>query len=315
MWKIINKLSSDSNNSNYPSGEEFYEFFYNRSQPELNQNFDYNYEKIAIEHLKIEQNKISLYKTIDSVDLDILNRNFTEDEISCAITKLKRNKTPGHDCIQAEFLKHMKSTFTKDLTLLFNYMIEQKQFPDDWAEGLRNPIFKAGTKSKCTNYRGITILPVFGKVFETVVLGRLEFVSDAFQKNDRFNGGFKKGCRPSDNNFIIQGLVNRQLSLGRKLIVIHVDFSRAFDLINRNILFYKLQLSGYKGRVIDTLFNMYMKTCYRVKHNGKISNSISENIGVNQGGVTSPFLFREYLSDLKTYLDEFTGICIKNEIR
>ena len=94
MWKVINKLSADSNNNNYPSGEEFYEFFYNRSQPELNQNFDYNYEKIAIEHLKIEQNKLSLYKTIDSVDLDILNRNFTEDEISCAITKLKRNKSP-----------------------------------------------------------------------------------------------------------------------------------------------------------------------------------------------------------------------------
>ena len=55
--------------------------------------------------------------------------------------------------------------------------------------------------------------------------------------NDRFNGGFKKGSRTSDNNLIIQGLVQRQLNLGKHLIVIHVDFSSAFDLVNRKIAF------------------------------------------------------------------------------
>ena len=243
-----------------------------------------------------------------------MNRNFSEDETISAIAKLKRNKSPGYDIIPAEFVKHLKTFFAKDLTLIFNYMVENKEFPDDWAEGIRNPIFKSGSKNKCSNYRGITILPVFGKIFETVVLSRLEFVNEAFQKHDRHNGAFKKDSRTSDNNFIIQGLVSRQLSLGRKLIVIHVDFSRAFDNINRNILFYKLKKSGLKGRVIDTLHNMYKKTCYRVKHNGKVSDIIPEDIGVNQGGVTSPFLFREYLADLKSYLDEFTGVCICEEI-
>ena len=131
---------------------------------------------------------------------------------------------------------------------------------------------------------------------------------------DRYNGGFTKGSRTSDNNFIIHGLVQRQLYLGKKLIVVHIDFSRAFDSVNRTILFYKLNKAGFKGRVIETLHDLYSKTSFRVKINGKTSESIQEHIGVNQGSITSPFLFKEYLSDLKAYLDTRSGICIGDEI-
>ena len=98
------------------------------------------------------------------------------------------------------------------------------------------------------------------------------------------------------------------------MIVIHVDFSSAFDLVNRNILFHKLCKSGYRGRVIETLFDLYKKTYYRVKFRGKTSDPVFEYIGVNQGGITSPFLFREYVSDINKYLDEYTGVCMGDEI-
>ena len=51
-----------------------------------------------------------------------------------------------------------------------------------------------------------------------------------------------------------------------------------------------------------------------MKVNGKVSEPIQETIGVNQGSITSPFLFKEYLSDLKSYLDTSTGVCIGDEI-
>ena len=62
------------------------------------------------------------------------------------------------------------------------------------------------------------------------------------------------------------------------------------------------------------LFLISKKTSFRLKINGKISEPISENIGVNQGSITSPFLFKEYLSDIKHYLDNSTGVCIDDEI-
>ena len=64
----------------------------------------------------------------------------------------------------------------------------------------------------------------------------------------------------------------------------------------------------------DIFIDLYKKTSYRIKSNGKLSEPINESAGVNQGGITSPFLFREYISDIKSYLDEYTGVCVTNEI-
>ena len=100
--------------------------------------------------------------------------------------------------------------------------------------------------------------------------------------------------------------------MGNNLIVIFVDFSQAFDRINRNILFHKLKLNRLSGRLVDVLHSLYSKTSFRVKHGGKISDRIKESCGVNQGGNASPFLFRKYLQDLIDYLDAFTGVHISS---
>ena len=104
------------------------------------------------------------------------------------------------------------------------------------------------------NYWGITVLPIFEKIFEIIVQNRLQFVNECFGKTDRYNGGFLKDSQTMDNLFILQALmIERQLCLGQNLMICFVDFSRAFDLMNRKILFYKLIQSRLHGRVINTL--------------------------------------------------------------
>ena len=313
MWPIIKRMSTDTSLNNMPSRDEFYDFFYRKSKKTFNPEFSYELEKEALAYIENMHNNPTI-ELKPTIELDILNRDFTEEEIKVTIAKLKNNKSPGPDGIVAEFLKSCEDTFARDLALIFNYFLEHREFPDVWAEGYRNPIFKAGKKGECKNYRGITVLCIFEKVFESACLNRLEFVSEAFCKFDRYNSGFMKGYRTGDNNFTLMGLIQRQLFLGRALIVIHIDFSQAFDLIIRCILFYKLNKSGFSGRMIDTLLDLYKKTTYRVKVGGKISDIIDEHLGVNQGGPASPFLFKEYLSDLKSYLDEYTGICLGDEL-
>ena len=92
--------------------------------------------------------------------------------------------------------------------------------------------------------------------------------------------------------FIIQGLVQRQLALRKPLFICFVDFSKAFDLVNRNLLFFKLMKQGFHGRVIDTLRSLYRQTFFCVKCNGKISPKIRDELGVNQGGNASSTFFR-----------------------
>ena len=91
-----------------------------------------------------------------------------------------------------------------------------------------------------------------------------------------------------------------------------VDFKQAFDIMNRDILFYKIIKSGLHGRLLNTLRSLYSKTSFRVKHSGKLSDSILQQMGVNQGGYASPTIFREYLADLSDYLPKHTGVCISD---
>ena len=312
LWPLIKRLSQKQDSRNIPSRNEFYNFFYFLSNPGVNDLFDYSYEAEAIQYLNSRNNFIPF--TIYSNESDTINRNFTVAEVEAAIDYLKNGKSAGIDCIPPEFLKASKSSISEDLCNMFNYFIEMRDFPSDWTVGLRSAVHKAGIKSSPLNYRGITVLPMFEKLFEILVQKRIEFIDEAFDNHDRYNGGFKKGSRTSDNIFIILGLVQRQLSLGLILILILVDFSKAFDRINRAILFYKIKKSGLRGRVIDTLINLYSKTCYRVKHQGKLSDIIKEDIGVNQGGNTSPLLFNKYMFDLKDYLDNSTGVCTLEEM-
>ena len=98
------------------------------------------------------------------------------------------------------------------------------------------------------------------------------------------------------------------------LSVCFVDFSKAFDLVNRHILFYKIIRDGWKGRVIDTLRELYAHSHFRAKRASKISPPISNQIGVNQGGVALGLLFRKYMQDISDYLSKVVDVCISNEI-
>ena len=314
LWNTLSTFNPNLTIMKTPNKNDIFSYYSHHATPTHNAQFDYSYEKLACNHL-------SNYDNIDSIPmaiymdpkLEALNSNFTEEEILSCIKSLKNKKSPGIDGIPGEFIKHNAENMVRDITLLFNYFIQTRDFPEAWAEGLRNPIYKAGPRLDPANYRGITVLPVFEKIFETAVHKRLEFIDDAFMLNDRHNSGFQKGSRTADNISILLGVIERHLILNQNVIVCFVDFSRAFDMINRNILFYKINQLGLHGRVIDTLQNLYQKTNFRIKHSGTYSQKIHETIGVNQGGNASPILFKKYLQDLKDYLQDHIGACIEKE--
>ena len=90
------------------------------------------------------------------------------------------------------------------------------------------------------------------KVFEIMVYKRLSFLNEALDRYDKWNGGYLKNIRTADNMFILNGAIQKQLILRKPLYIWFVDFSKAFDLVNRNIMFNKLMRSGWSGRVIET---------------------------------------------------------------
>ena len=295
-----------------PSGDEFISQYKLLPYQIEREYFDNAYMKEVREFLIKYDQDYNPHNTRDDVKLKIFNSNVSLDEVESAIMSLRNNKSAGTDYIPAEFIKYNKDILTRDIATILNYILEREEFPETWSEGIRSSIFKGGDNLDTNNYRGITVLPVFEKIFEIIVQRRFEYVNEAFKRTDKYNGGFLKGCRTADNHFILQCLVERQLNLNQNLIIVFVDFKQAFDIMNRHVLFYKIIKSGLHGRLLNTLRSLYSKTHFRVKHFGKLSEPILQEVGVNQGGNASPTIFREYLADLSDYLPKHTGVCISD---
>ena len=167
-----------------------------------------------------------------------------------------------------------------------------------------------GDKSDPRNYRKVSLILSLAKVFESVLENRLSFKNLVCRDDDPLQRGFKRDCRTSDNFFVLYNLVETQKTRKKPLYVCYIDFTKAFDYLNRDALILKLQQRSVDGKFLNTIKSMFLKSSSRVKWNGKISKPIKNRYGVMQGGVLSPKLFNEFLQDLGKYLNPKYGLKI-----
>ena len=107
-----------------------------------------------------------------------------------AIRQVKSGKAAGPDGIPCEALKADIETSVVMLYPLFEKIWEVEEEPLDWKEGYLIKLPKKGDLSNCTNYRGITLLDVSGKVFNRALLNRMIDVIDTKFRDQQ--AGFRK---------------------------------------------------------------------------------------------------------------------------
>ena len=189
-----------------------------------------------------------------------LNRKITSEEIINAISALPKGKAPGADGIIIEMLKHTTQFITPILLILFNKILESGVFPDDWARALIIPLLKKGAVNDPNNYRGISLCSILNKVFMKILYNRLS----KWVENNNILGeeqaGFRKARSTTDNIFAFQCLIQKYLSKkGGRCYSLFVDFSKAFDSVPHNLLWYKMINIGIHGNIIKVLQSMYSK--------------------------------------------------------
>ena len=86
-----------------------------------------------------------------------------------AFSKLKATLTAGPDLIPSFLVKDCATILSKPLTAIFNMIFTSCKFPEVWKESRVTPVFKCGDRSDFSNYRPITIINNFAKIFEQVV--------------------------------------------------------------------------------------------------------------------------------------------------
>ncbi len=103
----------------------------------------------------------------------------------------------------------------------------------------------------------------------------------------------------TDHIFVLHGLITHFINKGSKLFCAFVDFSKAFDYVVRENLWYKLIQLGVSGKMLNIVKSIYNNVKTRVKHNNQVSEEFSCILGVRQGECLSPFLFAMYVNDLE----------------
>ena len=171
----------------------------------------------------------------------------TTKEIKEIIKSLPWKNSSGYDEIPLRILKLSMPFITSPLTYLSNKSISKGTFPSRLKYSQIIPIFKKGNNTQLNNYRPISVLTSFSKIFEKLIYTRLNkhILSNDILANEQY--GFHSNT--STERAIYQ-LINKILTaLANKEWVggIFCDLSRAFDLVDHDLLTEKLKFYGVTG--------------------------------------------------------------------
>jgi hypothetical protein len=233
---------------------------------------------------------------------EIINGDFTAQEVVNVVRGLNNGKACGVDDIYPEFIKFAPPQLVDVLCNYFNLVLKTGEIPDQWALSIITPIHKKGPTGDPNNFRGISLTSVVCKIFTSLVNNRLSNFLEATGSIGNEQAGFRENFSTSDHIFVLHHLMSMYIKSKRRLYCTFVDYEKAFDTINRYHLWRKLLASGINGRILIAIKNMYDKSKAQVRSRGVLSDCFSSKTGVRQGDNLSPLLFAIFINDFESHV-------------
>lgn len=217
------------------------------------------------------------------------------------VENFKNKSSSGDDDVPMSVVKTCIQTIIDPLTHIINNSLRCGIFPNKLKVALVKPLLKKGDASKIENYRPISILVSFSKIFEKIVNNKLVHWLESNSILNQCQHGYQKGRSTQTAIFefvqnVIECLEQNHVSIGTFL-----DMSKAYDCLDHDILLCKMEKYGIRGPVLKW-FRSYLSNRRQkvvIVRNGHVVKSSEQLLeqGVPQGSTISPILFIIYMND------------------
>jgi len=239
----------------------------------------------------------------------------TEDEIKEAIDELRNNAASGADGFPAILLKQCKDALATPLQIFWNKCMECSYIPERLKFSIIAPLFKGGSKSDPANYRPVALTSHLIKIYEKTIRKKITTFMEECNSFNENQHGFRAGRSCLTQLLGHYDNIVNLLETGHNVDVVYLDFSKAFDKVDFNILLTKAKKLGIQGKLLEWIKEFLTNRNQSVIVNGKISSKRPVISGVPQGSVLGPLLFLILIGDIDKDIVDSTVTSFADDTR